>query len=43
MLPFVLDNLFSAEVEEHNRTAGPTEILKDPSSKLVEVANTLIA
>ena len=36
-------NLFSAEVEEHNCTAGPTERLKDPSSELVEVANTFIA
>ena len=48
LLPFVLDNLFSAytaEVEEHNRSAGPTERLKDTSSELVEVtvANTFIA
>ena len=35
--------MFSAEVEEHNCTAGPTERLKDPSSELVEVANTFIA
>ena len=41
--PFVLDNLFSAEVDKHNRTAGSTERLKDPSSELVEVANTFIA
>ena len=43
VLPFVLDNLFSVEVEEHNHTAGPIERLKDPSSELVEVANTFIS
>ena len=43
VLPFVLDNLFCAEVEEHRSTAGTTDRLKDPSSELVEVANMFIA
>ena len=42
-VPFILDNLFSADVAEHNQTAGPTERLKDHSLELIEVANTFIA
>ena len=43
LLPFVLDNLFRDEVEEHNSTADEDEQVEDPSTELVGVANTFIA
>lgn len=43
LLPFVLDSLFRNEVDAHNRIAGHSEQLVDPSSELVEVANTFLA
>ena len=43
LLSVFLDNLLSTEVKEHNSTGGPSDRLKDPTSELVEVANTFIA
>ena len=43
LLPFILDSLFRNEVDAHNRIAGHSEQLVDPSSELVEVANTFLA
>ena len=43
LLPFVLDDLFRDEVEEHNSTADKDKRVEDPSTELVGVANTFIA